>query len=106
MAAISEVQYRLFRKMGASPEQIFLFYPVSFHKAAKLGLTDLRELYTRHSSVEPESLQSFMAVKLQATHVSWRSVEALFLNKMRLFDDDCREKGKHGRKELPLDKWA
>lgn len=57
------------------PMKTALFQDMLFCKAAKLVLTDLRELQTRHLSVRHASLQLSMTVKLQAAQVSqglWR----------------------------------
>lgn len=79
------------------------FHAKQSYKAAKHELTDLRELYTRHLSVEHASLQWFMAVELQVTHARSRSLMELFLKNMPQFGYDQSDKSKRdGRKGLQL----
>lgn len=71
------------------------FYTLSFYKAAKLVMKDMKELYRRHLYVEHASFQSFVVVKFQAAQGPSMSVMALILDNMHLFDYDPRENRKY-----------
>lgn len=75
-------------------KKAYLLQAASYHKASKLALTDLRELYTRHSSVNRASLESTMAVKLQALKEVPQNVAELFLSHLTLFKYDSWDKTK------------
>lgn len=74
-----------------NPTRTSSFHALSFYKVAKVVLTDLRELYTLHSSVDHAFFQSFRVLKLQATQGSSPSLMTLFLNNMRLFDYNAHD---------------
>lgn len=61
-------------------------HSASFKKAAKLVVVAFGDLCRLNSLVEHVSFQSFIFGKLQATNGPGKSVEALFLNKVFLFD--------------------
>lgn len=70
----------------------------------RLVLTALIDLYTWHSLVEHASFQQIKAVKLQATQGLTRSVTALILHNIHLFDYDLQDKKIGWINGLPLDR--
>lgn len=75
-----------------NPRKICTFHTASFWENVKILLTDLKELYERHWWVEHAFFHLFLAVRLQATQHPSRSVKALSMNNITLFNYDLRDK--------------
>lgn len=77
-----------------SPIKTSTFHSVLFQNVAKLVLTDLWMLYTRHLLVKHILFQLFRTLNLQATQNPWRFAKEQILIYMHLFDYDQQEKWK------------